>query len=644
MGKIAMFLPKEEMLEQAHELLQEIDLDVSEILLTDTKNVLTEAKQVAERGVSIIISRGLQSVLLKKYTDMPVVDITMSAQEMALLVVEAKRIVDKKHPRIGLVGFANMFCDMSHFNELYDVDFRTYFVENSDELQGQVQRAVHEHCDLVMGGEAVLVYTEQYKIASLYLTSTKESMRQALEDAQRMDYAMSVEKRSSAQLEALIDYSDNGIIQTDPDGKIVSANVMIENLIGRDCADLTGRMLFDVFPDISQEILVKTLSEGRDYSTQFRWDDAMLFTTIAPIMVNDKVDGAFVTCHRVRRPQAEGPSKPQEDNMIRRSSATAQFSDIMQDSPVMQECILTATLFAYSDQPVILRGEPGTERRLIAECIHNNSSRKSGPFLDIPCKGLGDAEQWSLIFGENGAALKAHGGTLLLRDLDELSPANQYRLYQLIRFHICYGVQTGSFRKLDVRVIAMTPVPLAQLLREGKLRKDLFYLLSGLELTIPPLRERKEDLDKKLTQAFRKSCAHYSHYHILTEGAKAILRQYPWPGNIFQIDSFMDRIVLLAKKRVFDETLILQQLKELYPDEIEVVKASTPESAYAQLQESRQDDGDAPKFTMLVDTEEAERIQETLRLFCGNREKTAKALGMSKVTLWRHMKKYGIEV
>ena len=144
--------------------------------------------------------------------------------------------------------------------------------------------------------------------------------------------------------------------------------------------------------------------------------------------------------------------------------------------------------------------------------------------------------------------------------------------------------------------------------------------------------------------SYRKSCERYSHYHILTEGAKEVLLRYPWPGNLFQIDSFMDRVVLVAQKRVFDESLILQHLQSLYPDEIMLIDASSPKAAYAQLQSSRGDGGNDAKYTILVDSDEAGRIREALQLFCGNRDKTAQALGISKVTLWRHMKKYGINV
>lgn len=581
MGKIAMFLPKEEMLYQAHNLIQDYNLDVSEIKQTDTKGVLTEAKRAVEEGVTIIITRGLQALLLKKYTAVPVVEITMTAQEMGLLVVKAKKIVNKPMPKIAVVGFRNMFSDMSYFSELYDVDFRTYFVDNSDEIQGQVKMAVNDQCDLIIGGESVLVITDQYQIKSLYLTSTEESMRQALENAEHMDYAMGVEKRSTAQLETLIDYSDNGIIQVDGQGKIVSANVMMEGLIRKTAEEIRGSHLCDIFPEVRHEFLEEILKEGRDRSFQIERNHTLMFAMIAPIVVDEKVDGAIVTCHRMRRPQMEKPvAEPDSERKKKFAPVMAGFSDIIQKSEKMQECVRQAKLFAYSEQPVVLRGEPGTERRIIAESIHNSSMRRTGPFLDIPCEGLSEQEQWNLIFGEKGAAVQAHGGTLLLQDADQLSLPNQYRLYQLIRFRVYYGVQVGNLRKLDVRMIATVSRPLHQLLKEKKLRKDLFYLLSGLELEVPPLRERKEDLEQKIVQAFQKSCDRYSHYHILTEGAKIILNRYPWPGNLFQIDSFMDRLVLTAKKRVFDEVEIVRLLQDLYPDEAEMSGGGLHRKAY----------------------------------------------------------------
>lgn len=124
----------------------------------------------------------------------------------------------------------------------------------------------------------------------------------------------------------------------------------------------------------------------------------------------------------------------------------------MQKSTAMQECIRKANLYALSEHPVVLIGEPGTEKRMLAESIHNSSIRAHGPFLDVPCEGLSGEEQKNMIFGNRGAVLQVQGGTLLLRDVEELTAANQYRLYQLIRFCVCHGADIASLRKVDVRV------------------------------------------------------------------------------------------------------------------------------------------------------------------------------------------------
>lgn len=638
MGKISLFLPKEEMLYQAYNLLQELNMNVKEVKVTKPDGVLEEAQKAVKDGISIIVSRGMQASLLKQHMDIPIVEIVMSAQEMGLLVKKAKNILGKEYPRIGVVGFRNMFCDMSYFNQLYDIDFRTYFVDQSDEIQEQVRMASEDGCDIAIGGEAVLDYARQYQVRTLYLSSTEESLRQALENAKHMEYAMGIEKRSAARMETLVDYSDNGIIQADGTGMVISSNSMMNGMLSKTMDEMKEKKLCDVFPEIKQETWNMILSDGRDYSLQIERNKTLLFTMIAPIIVDEKVEGIIVTCHRMKREQVEKNEKEQETTWRKKSvPVTAQFSDIIQKSDSMQECIRMAKLFSYSEQPVVLRGEPGTERRMIAESIHNSSLRKNGPFLDIPCEGLGEQEQWNLIFGEKGAALQAQGGTLLLQDAECLSLPNQYRLYQLIRFRVYYGVQIGNLRKLDVRVIVTVRKALHQLVKNGELRKDLFYLLSGLELEVPPLRQRKEDLEQTLTQAFQRSCERYSHYHILTEGAKIILSRYPWPGNQFQIDSFMDRLVLTAKKRVFDEVVIARLIKDLYPDEDE----GQTENMFEQLLQTGKRE---KKYTALVCSEEAVQIQKTLQHFCGNREKSAEALGISKVTLWRRMKKYGIEV
>lgn len=492
MGKIALLVSREEMLYQAHNILQEKKFQIQEMRVIKTGDCIMEARQSIADGASIIIARGLQASLIKQYTDIPVVEIVLTAQEMALLVMKAKQIVKKPRPVIAVVGFDNMFCDMSYFDELYEIELRTYYAKHGVELPQAARRAVEDGVDLIIGGDTAVSVANQAGVASLFLSMTEDSLRQAFSMAERVEYAMNAEKKTAAQMETLADYSFSGVIRLDSSGRITAVNALMEEIIGQGQSDLKGQNIRKIAPQMGEEALNQVLKAGKDYSLFLEWNEIPVFAVLAPVLYEERVDGAIITCHKMKK-KAAVPDKKSKD----RQGALpplVRFEDILQRSPIMQECIRMARLYAMSEQPVVLRGEPGTEKRMLAESIHNSSSRGNGPFLDVPCDGLREEDQYNMIFGERGAVLQAQSGTLLIQDAQELTAANQYRLYQLIRFHVCHGVDIARLRKVDVRVMVTVGKPLIQLFREGRLRADLYYLLSGLELDVPPLRQRKEDL------------------------------------------------------------------------------------------------------------------------------------------------------
>lgn len=629
MGKIVLLVSREEMLHQAHNILQEKKFQIQEMRVIETKHAVVEARRSIADGASIIIARGLQASLIKQYTDIPVVEIVLTAQEMALLVMRAKQIAGKERPVIAVVGFKNMFCDMSFFDELYDIEMRTYYASQGDELSEAARRAVEDNVDVIIGGDTAVLIATEVKIPSLFLSMTEDSMRQAFSMAESMEFAMSVEKKTAAQMETLLDYSFSGVIRLDGEGMVTAVNPMMENMIGRRQAELKGQDIQSIAPLMMNETLKQVYSEGKEYSLFLEWNQMPLFAVVAPVLIEERVDGAIITCHKMRK-----KTVVQEKGSQTRSSDTlglpplTRFENILQNAKVMQDCVRRASLYALSEQPIVLWGEPGTEKRMLAESIHNSSNRGNGPFLDMPCEGLSGEEQRNMIFGNRGAVLQAQGGTLLLRDVEELTATNQYRLYQLIRFRVCHGADIARLRKVDVRVMVTVRCPLIQLMSRGKISQDLYYLLSGLELFVPPLRERPEDLQQKIEKTLRDCCERYGRYHVLTSGARKILMAYPWYGNLFQIESFCERLILTAGKRLIDEIVVKKLLEELYPElEKKLLLETAPEQS-------------VPSYA----SEEAARIVEVLKKHGGSREKSAEELGISKATLWRWMKKYEIDL
>ncbi|MEG2350475.1 MAG: sigma 54-interacting transcriptional regulator [Hungatella sp.] len=622
MGKIVLLVSRDEMLYLAHNILQEKKYEIGEMRVIRTQDSVMEARNSIANGATIIIARGLQASLIKQYTDIPVVEIVLTAQEMAILIMKAKQIVKKPKPVIAVVGLRNMFCDMSYFDGIYDIELRMYYAESGDKLHEAAQQAAEEEADLIIGGDTAVEAATTRQIPSLFLSITEDSLKNAFAMAESMDYAMGVEKKNAAQMETILDYSFNGVMKIDASGLIRAVNPQIEDMLGQAAEHLTGRAVTEVFGDLDREMMQQVLEAGKEYSLLMQVQRTFVFAMIAPVMVDLRVDGAILTCHRMKKKSAGGANtekKLRRDNQI----AFARFEDLISGSKAMQECIRLAKLYSFSEKPVVILGEPGTEKEMLAQSIHNSSLQKEGPFLSLSCAGRSDAMQCEQIFGEKGAAAQADGGSLLIGEVDQLTCANQYRLYRFLHSRVCSGEETFPVRKSEARVMVTSLKPLAELVRQNEFREDLYYLLSGLVVRIPPLRERPEDLLQKLEECIRASCERYSRYHVLTSGAWKILQSYPWSGNLLQVESYCERLILTAGKRSVDEIMVKDLLWELYPE-------YEPQCRTEE--------------TWHYEPAEARKIAALLQKYNGSRAKTAAELGISKATLWRHMKKYEMKV
>ena len=631
MGKIVLLVPREEMLYLAHNILQEKKYAIAQMRVIQTENTVVEARNSIAAGADIIIARGLQASLIKQYTDVPVVEIVATAQEMALLVVKARQIVKKARPIIAVVGFQNMFCDMTYFETIYDIKLRTYFAANGSGLKEKAMEAVEDGADLMIGGDIAVETAKEADIPSLFLSITEDSLRTAFSMAESLDFAMGAEKRSTAQIETLLDYSFNGVVNMDRKGVITTVNPVMRDILGADGEQVAGRHITQVFSDIDRDKLSQVL-EGKEesYSSFMQAGKTSIFAILAPVRVGNETEGAILTCHKVKQ-QSRGERRPQRDgaNRVQGLIARRNFSSIRQESGAMKECVHLARLYSQSEQPVLLLGETGTERRALAESIHNTGLCSEGPFLALSCAGLAREEQEEMLFGNKGAVFLAEGGTLYLEDVETLSLKSQYGLYQLIRY------KTGSrdFARtmgFHIRVIAssiLTPEDLGNLAFSGGFRQDLYYLFTGLVLRVPPLRERPEDLEQAIRDTVREACDQYSRYHVVTQGGMQCLKAYPWQGNLLQLETFLKRLILTAEKRSIDEMLVRKLLRELFPS-----------SAPVRMMPDGQGIGGP------VACEEERQIRLALTAQGGSRERAAACLGISKATLWRKMKKYNIEL
>ena len=301
------------------------------------------------------------------------------------------------------------------------------------------------------------------------------------------------------------------------------------------------------------------------------------------------------------------------------------FDDLRTVSPVMREVKETAMKYARYDLPVMLLGEVGVGKRALAECIHNFSLRKRNPFVSVDCGGLSAKMQQTQFMGDGhstkGAFEIAHTGTLLIEHVSMLDEYCQYQLLHVLKHSCLVGLDGRMMLPVNIRVICTTGKDLYQCVRDGKFLEPLYCMLTQLELLVPPLCERAEDLPALLDMTIEKYSTHYRKYvHLLPEARELIYAQ-PWGGNILQLSLFCEKLLILA-----DDKQITG----------EFVRRHLPRS-FAPAQQSTQ-----RSLPMVVHSEEEAQLIEALEKHGGSRSLAAEALGVSKTTLWRRMKKFGI--
>jgi len=302
-------------------------------------------------------------------------------------------------------------------------------------------------------------------------------------------------------------------------------------------------------------------------------------------------------------------------------------------SAAMRNLIDLALRVAQADSTVLVSGESGTGKERVARLVHQASARAGGPFIAVNCGAITEALLESELFGHARGAFTgaqqdriglfeaANGGTLLLDEVGEIPPAMQVRLLRVLQEREVRRVGESASRPIDVRVIAATNKELPREIAEGRFRKDLYYRLHVVELAVPPLRRRREDI---LPLARHLLAGAASRLDRAAPGLSAMaadqLLNYAWPGNVRELENAMERAVVLARAGREGRA----ELEDL-PEE---VRQAAP----------------APLLAPVRSLEAVERdyILAVLQLNAGNQARTAEQLGIGTATLYRKLKSYGL--
>ena len=302
-------------------------------------------------------------------------------------------------------------------------------------------------------------------------------------------------------------------------------------------------------------------------------------------------------------------------------------TEMVGSSPRMIEIYKTVAKVAPTDATVIIEGETGTGKELIARMIHRNSRRAQQPFVPVDCGSIAPSLLESELFGtlkgaytgadrdRMGVFEAAHGGTTFLDEIGDIDLGFQLKLLRFLQEREVRPLGSSRAKKVDVRVIAATNRDMQKMVDEGKFREDLWYRLNVVRLTLPPLCERASDIPLLVDYFLKGYNARYKLSTRLAGSGLKALEEYSWPGNIRQLQHLMERLTILAPNGWIDDVAVRTSLEQM-------------------------DSRDHSSET-LADTE-AEQIRRVLAATNGNKSRAAKILGIERKTLYRKLERMGL--
>ena len=581
-----------------------------------------------EREYDVLVGRNFTFEELKRqYPTKPVINIPITGYDIVQALYEAKKMYHCR--KVGIVGrFFHMY-QYEHMEEITGVKTSYHPVDQGHDLEYCVAEAVSQGCDCIIGGYSAYLYLKNSRtdLPVVTIKVSRETIFNVLEEAVHIAEEVKKEKEKSELFRIITQISNAGIFYVNDKGQIEIAN----------------REARKLFPNVQTLLGGGGLSKA-NCSVYAGGSGTSLSTDFLPVKIGNSMPGLVVSFMNASRIQ-------QMENQIRRQmsdkglAARYTFQDIVHKSDIMDRTIENAGRYAGVSSNVLLVGESGTGKELFAQSIHNASKRAGNAFVAVNCAALPESLLESELFGyvegaftgskkggKMGLFEMAHKGTLFLDEIAEIPLTFQSKLLRVLQEREVRRVGGNSVISVDVRIIAATNKNLQRQVSEGKFRQDLLYRLNVLRLYIPPLRKRSEDIPL----LFHYYLQYYSNQFgyempILSAGAEEIIKQYAFTGNIRELRNIAERLSVVHSGFMITEEEMAAALGQ---DDIEITEYSertmTTGPSYMMYAEGKRE-------------QEKQYIQRLLSEHGYNRSETARAMGIDRSTLWRKMKKYGLQ-
>ncbi len=633
MIRIKLVAPYREIAVIGREVLAEIESKNVELDIVETASVHA-VKQLNFNDVDAVISRGVTYMALRTLlpAGIPMIELKVTGYDIL-------RAVDRCWQQYGgsklsVIGSRNMVEGAQSVADILKVDLYYGLITGEEDAEECLADGLRNGAQVVIGGALVCGLAKKRSVNSCLIESNRDSVLSALKEAVRVASTASRERMFAVRTRTMMDLLDEGIVAVDERGVIETWNVAAARLFGfQEPLSGIGKPARDVFPGLDLEAAVR---DGKRITTALHSaGQTNVLANVVPLFLGQRIIGGVATFHEVGR---------HLDKRGRRASEHAgpyaarySFDHCLGTSPALRQVIETAKKYAKTEATVLIFGETGTGKEIIAQSIHNASTRRKGPFVAVNCAALVESLLESELFGYAGGAFTgatksgkpglfelAHNGTIFLDEISEIPPRLQSKLLRVLQEQEVMRIGDDKTVPIDIRVIAATNRDVKSMARRGRFREDLLYRLDVLEVCIPPLRERREDVCVLARQFLNEYGRTLVRRPVtISDSGLAILRAHDWPGNVRELRNVCERLCVLAEGAEITAT---ETSQVLVPSHSGV--GHDPVRPTAGL-----------RAGLTIRELSAQAVRSALTANNGNRSRAAQALGISRSTLWRFLQR-----
>lgn len=631
MKEVVLIAPYENMYRLSVDIIKKYGYSNIDVMRGDLEEGVKVARQVVDNGTKVLISRGGTFTLVKENLNVPVVEIQTSAYDV---LTNIKYIVGKNEP-LAIVGYNNIIYGYDLIKE-FSKNVRKIDIEMGECVEEKIKKCVKEGITFFVGDAVVNKICERLGYTCYLLESGQDSIRSSIEEANRIIVASRYEIERSKRYMAVIDYVHDGVIATDDKNHILIFNSVAQEILGIPKEDIIGRDIEEI-TKLSPVLL--EIAQGKTLVDEVRKiRDSLVTISNIPIEVNKENKGSvavFQNITTLQNMEKDIRIKLQKKGFV----AKYTFDSIIHKSSEIDHCIAISKKFSKYDSNVLIEGNSGVGKELFAQSIHNESRRRTGPFVAINCAALPSSLIESELFGyvegaftgskkggKAGLFELAHKGTILLDEISELPLDVQGRLLRVLQEREVVRIGDDKVIPLDVRIVCATNRDIKAMVKTGSFRGDLFYRINTLLVYIPPLAKRKEDIGVISLHFLQKYCKKYSKNIVgFTKGAMDYLENYEYEGNTRELQGMIERAMIICE----DTMISLLDLNSKGIDQQIINDKEASGLVFGEIAE------DMPSLQEL----QQRYISTIYNMNQKSTSKTCDILKIDRTTLWRKIKK-----